>query len=543
MEPWYANSSPVITDCRGSYSFFFDLIAPLFEGQSNPHPLHRLCSLMRKMGVTYLVQETLQSNPAISIEEMALARRLKKKINCRATRITFFRSQSEVIPMEISQVGRDYCLAYVTIVQAYASDKLISVYIFESVVHTPSRWRQGGSTEPLPNYYISMARKFDFVIGAFGASIALSVDGSFFCQQNTITNVCAHSALRMAINNSKDYENDKLLTAEDINTLLEYDHIKKYFAKRNHTDGYKGLEGAEIGQVARHFGYRTHGGEFKKTEDIDYQDVIYPIIESGRPLILGITCPKEAHVVTVLGHTRNSDRWMPEAIRSYGASPQKPYISTASWVDHFIINDDNYGIFVTLHSEGIGSHKASQANLLSANLVIGIMPKEVVAEGSLVEHRMAHIFPRIVKTITAATSLSPEAKRWIDRLGEELVCRTLLQTPDNYCRYWAEAKDQRGKQITDSALSEMKLILPPRFWVTELTLPQLYAGNKRKLGDVINTCEKLSPDDLAESILGIILPGVGLFKKDGKLHDQVWEISGHLPLIRGEWSRNSSGEW
>ena len=63
-----------VVDCRKPDSFFFDLIKPPMvdaagDPQANSNPLHRVCSLMRKMKADSVIElvrmaERLKSRPA-----------------------------------------------------------------------------------------------------------------------------------------------------------------------------------------------------------------------------------------------------------------------------------------------------------------------------------------------------------------------------------------------------------------------------------------------------------------------------------------------
>src|SRR5207245_4114204 len=137
-----------------------------------------------------------------------------------------------------------------------------------------------------------------------------------------------------------------------------------------------------------------------------------------------------AHVLAVVGHTLNSDRWTPEARHGYGAFPISPYISTSAWADHFIVGDDNFGMYVTLPSESIRNMLVPKYNPnLNASLAIGLVPSDVNVTGYYVEQSAASLATKIIEH-TNPTALN----RWFHLLKEtrqresvqRLVCRTLL---------------------------------------------------------------------------------------------------------------------
>src|ERR1039457_2541055 len=91
MDGAFASSESKLVDCRKNFSFYFDLIEKELVGSNAP--IHRICTLMRKMRVEALLREELTLSKELNEERDAYAIRIDSAINtnARAVRFTFFR--------------------------------------------------------------------------------------------------------------------------------------------------------------------------------------------------------------------------------------------------------------------------------------------------------------------------------------------------------------------------------------------------------------------------------------------------------------------
>jgi hypothetical protein len=75
--------------------------------------------------------------------------------------------------------------------------------------------------------------------------------------------------------------------------------------------------------------------------------------------------------------------------------------------------------------------------------------------------------------------------------------------------------------------------MPEHVWVSEITLPHLYTGNKHKLGDVIVRANATDEEHSAvESFELAWFPGFIYFGSDNQI--LPWDVHTHVPLIREE---------
>ncbi len=108
-----------------------------------------------------------------------------------------------------------------------------------------------------------------------------------------------------------------------------------------------------------------------------------------------------------------------------------------------------------------------------------------------------------------------------------LVCRTLLIAKDDYLKfirtYSSKITEEQNKYLD---------ALPKYVWVSEVSLPDIFTGNKHKLGDVVVRAnatpqEHINGESLALAWFpGFVQLGHQLNWKEG------WAIETHIPLFR-----------
>ena len=522
MEDAFASKEEPLQSCESPVSLF-QLIESVWGGD-NSQPLHRFCSLMRKMKAKSFVQEELLANQELADEQEMVAKCFRSPVDTVATRLTFF-SQWADAPLTDENI-----LGYAVVVKIRCPDGKIKTHLLEAVVRPPSVVLLDAAKpfiKPITNYYVHNVRAFRTCVGTKRHPQIFTITGSFFTQQNQITSVCAHACLRMAMNSSPFVKCGKI-TNKQINDILGAD-----------TYG-QGLSQNQIVAVVRNLGCQCHSANFSNETGVEYDHFMYPSLESCFPTILGIEYWDRreqrvaGHVVTVLGHTINSDRWEPEAVRGYGGYPLKPYIPTAEWCDHYIISDDNFGMYSTLPTDAIRNYLVPAKNPnRHASMAVSIVPEDVTMPGYIAEQFAVDKATKLINTVRLQV---PNV--WHERLREKsdgLVCRTLLQTKRNYTSFVKHHAAQltAEQQSCFDSLSEY-------VWVSEVSLPDIYTANKHKLGDVVLRADATRQESSAGRSLALAwFPG---FIQIG-CHPNVspWAIGTHVPLIRS--TENPLLEW
>src|SRR5437660_1727073 len=130
MKDTFATTEPIVVDCRPGFSFFFDLIRNECGGLECA-PLHRVFTLMRKMGVQCFTREDLAPNQEILDEQDAAAIRTGGDVALKAVRLSFFRD----LPKQGSwqELAGKELLGYAVLVSMALPDGSARCFILESV--------------------------------------------------------------------------------------------------------------------------------------------------------------------------------------------------------------------------------------------------------------------------------------------------------------------------------------------------------------------------------------------------------------------------
>lgn len=312
-------------DCKAGYSFFRK-IDSLWGNLTPKHTLNRICTIMRGMKVETLIIEALHQRSAewqrLEQERVAISVRLGsalKKIE--AVKLTFLRKRAADNPTLISlaQAAKrgdaDVFLGYAIVVNVTVAKGVWS-YVFESVIRELGSWDDTDRWQPLPHHYLHVKKRFACEVG----NLSYEIIGTYFRQQNGITNVCAHACATMMLNNASLPIG--IITAEDLNHLLDFDHIARKFRVNKHCLGYEenlpaGPDLPHLKKIFNHYGYAAELLEF---DDLDkqrkFRSFLYGFVESQFPALLTFgsrdESPEEVgHVVPVVGHTLNLNSWLP----------------------------------------------------------------------------------------------------------------------------------------------------------------------------------------------------------------------------------------
>ena len=534
--------------CAPPYSFY-ELRDRLFEAAStSSEAFHRFLSLMRIVGATAFLEQELSVQEDIELEyEMrSTSSRCHGEVSFKAHRLIFaWIDEADAATVDATSLDDDHFVGYCTIVQLTLPDGMIHTYVFEAIVRPPGRPR----FEPKfivrslsPYYYFHCTKTFAFEIP--GRKNPITIQGSFFTQQNKLTHVCAHAAIRIALNSSSAFTSKTKLTNRHINEILglTFEKPESFIGTYSRDKQVKptretGLTKEEIIRVIELFGLATIL-DCQRNTNIEYDHFAYPYMESGWPVLVGLegtdfnTGEQLRHVVSILGHTLNPFQWSPLARRGYGTLPRMDYLSAVEWTDHFIISDEGFGMYQTLQSDSIRNIIVPAKNAsLHATFVVAITPKEVTFPGWQAESIAANMIRNFV-----SPARRNHFRGWFKRLSDcpNMVCRTLWVTRDEHRRELATHDDfHKFEQSTIEYLDQ----LPQAFWVTEISMPPLYCANGKKLGEVIIRCDgdhtQMKMEDAWNHVAMLWLPGVALFRLPSKdLISISWPIRSPAYMIR-----------
>jgi hypothetical protein len=502
----------------------FDFIERRF-GRSDTLP--RLLSQVRCLGGKTMILEELNLADDFREENEDLKIATGQTVRSRAFRLSFFGSEITTKRAIKHAADRDF-LGYAIIKKDNLVGKRDPCHVFESVLRK-SRY---------PNNFIRGEQSWTCSVH----DAAFTVKGYLYAQQNKVTNVCAHAAVRTA---AARFLRGGDLSYREMNRIVGIDHLT-----RKAKDG---LDSEEIAKILESVGARCIVGDFnlKRKPPAPFQKYVYGSIESGFPAIIffGTANSYDSyHAIPVFGHTFNRDTWVPNADRAYfRIGSETRYIPSDSWLSMFIGHDDNWGsnLCVPRHylqtkrhpKSASGFRNRSRSDVESVAFVIATIPKHVevgpLQAEAIGADYLFTILPQLPKV---------PANRWADRLerfGREhqLVLRPILISGRDYTRHLDRVEDWSGKRISPSWVSAIKSVVADRpLWMIELSIPELFSANKRKVGEVLLRADKkvVEERDLASFIIARLPGSFALYQGGGNSRPKYFFIpsglESHVPL-------------
>jgi len=389
-----------------------------------------------------------------------------------------------------------------SIIVNYLTDRESNAYLLYSIASIPQKHNFiDGKSIPLMNNYFHSTKDYTLAFSdKNGKNRKFKIRSAPFFQKNNITSFCMQSAMATILNNLS--KNNKLILPNHINEicgapfgsdlLFDKDKVLKVIRKKRfHT-----------GQIA--FDQKTTENLFKfllRNFGWPPSASVYPWMESGFPgFIVFHTRSGFLHVVPIIGHTLNTDSWQPEADIRYSRVVRFHFRSVSAWVDNFIIHDDNFGMYLCYPTAKLSERKDVRYNHNE---------KEKFLRKSKRRYLIDHVIFITRENIklnpdTLEIDLISDIRNWLERnknvaegenywlyrlINEKkapLVSRTLSIDKNEYMKSLKNA-DSEKKKIPRDLLRVIEKQLPNRFWLTEITLPDLYIANKSALISIVTT--------------------------------------------------------
>jgi len=476
------------------------------------HPvLRRIFSLARMLRYRSLLIEELSEAtcPLLAEENAALRLRRPNYEGSTAHRLSFWRC----LPDQPSEAG-DFIGYAIFKSDRYAGLPKPDDHIYEAVM-PPVRLEN-------QNNFIHCRRSY--VVQTVAGE--QTVSGVLYAQQNNLTFVCAHVALRSAL--------ACLLPEADItyarmNGLAGVDHQTRLVG-----DGAGGLSPNELELILSGLGVHhekiIHEPSLGLDLPTEFQRDLYGFIESGCPALVGFELedpnPGPAgsprHVVPIIGHTFNDDAWVPDAQRHYFGN-QLRYFSSESWLSSYVLHDDNFGPYYCLPR-----HFLKKDNF---RIILG-MQRQATAYSASDAEAVGFDF------LNAIARAAPTAGQdWYDRFTVYarqglLVLRCLLMERTDYVRHLREVRSWEGVPLEAATITRLENNLPERFWMIEASAQELFTASRRKFGEILLSCTIPLPRPLNPSVLlAARLPGMLLINQAGALANETTALQGHTPIF------------
>lgn len=532
-----SNAKTKTKSCELPYSFYHDLIpnfwhSPVDERERGTFGW--ICTLARKMGAKSFIVENVIDRADVQQEigfiyEHRDAEDHTGEVG--AVAITFT-SRSAKSKKSLSELGK-HILAQAIIV-SYPRHGRPHSYVFEGNVRVPGR---GKPEATLLNNYLPMAR--DLTVRVVGTDYSLK--GIFFCQQNGTTTACAHSAVKVVVHGASDEK----LSASRLNDLLDGDAVGG------------GTTTLKLVAAFERLGMRPTLYDFTKRRGGQLDNpwtLLCSAVEAGSPALLIFRTGAEQidHVLPILGYTVNSDEWHPHASDLYRLK-EEGFVSSSEWIDHLIINDDLTGPLYCLSQSWLKQARSTKipadtkakprgrksAGPLIPTAAITLLPDQVDISATLAENLAYAAFQKLLPGVDGILDLNDRWWRYLLDKEPRPVFRTTIIEKERYFEHLSKMHDASHSSTEDETLGALREALPSVFWLCEISLPNLYAGNRAKLGEIFIRPSPRKWKNELETVKGFRFPGVIGWQKDGNFFVEPCGLVSHFRLI----GQSAQQEW
>jgi len=518
-------SAPEITPIERPFSLF----SFLEHSFPNVPTLRRILSQVRSHGGKTLVVEQLNIADAedLTEENEDIAKRFGAVPTSHAWRLSFFTKKFDA-QSKLESVGDKDFIGYAIIKRDEVPGGPSVDRIYESVLR-PSRQEHN---------YIRAPQKWSCCVGP----TAFQVCGYLYAQQNNMTNVCAHVACRTA---AARFHKDGDMTYREMNGLpgVNVDHVNRTVGEG------QGLNSDEMIKILEAAGARCVVGDYVQPKPpVPFQKLLYGSVESGYPAIICFATKSGAtHAVPVFGHTFNEDTWVPRAEGLYfRVGAQTEYIPSESWLSTYIAHDDNCGSNYCIPRHFLYAKRQCD------NWPTGAQPCDM--ESECVAYVIAtlpsdvHLNPLQAEVIgvdylfSMLSQLQDLAEPWGRRLdfyakNDQLVIRPILIDISTYVQHLEMGRDWDHHRFDKKQLDALRAARPQRVWMVELSVPELFSANRRKVGEVLLLAD-VAPStkrDFGNFLLARI-PGYFVLHAGGTATNPQYNlfstgVEGHFPLF------------
>jgi len=330
---------------------------------------------------------------------------------------------------------------------------------------------------------------------------------------------------------------------------VKIDHVRK---KAGGPDG-TGLTADEIVSILEAAGANCTRADYTEAtantrEPPPFQKYLYGSIESGYPVIICFgTSNQDHHAIPLFGHTFNEDTWVPSAEISYfrvGAGTA--YVPSESWLSTYLGHDDNWGSNFCVPRNFLYTRRRCKDRPAHAPLcnmqdecvahVISTLPKSVKINGLRAEVIGSDFL------FSMLPQLPHPGKSWESRLevsakANRLVLRAILIDSQDYVKHLAKVSDWAGCLFSRNEIQALSALSKEKLWMIELSVPELFSANRRKVGEVLIRAEMPPSNtrDFSTFVLGR-LPGYFAIYTGGGSSNPLYQfipngVSGHVELF------------
>ncbi|RJX20397.1 MAG: hypothetical protein C4575_06570 [Desulforudis sp.] len=472
---------------------FFDLIESRFGDYDS---IRRIFSLARSFNAATLIIESLPPAGIIEEENNDILVRYSDYHNDALLRLSFWATEL-ASDTGLESCSNDALVGYAILKHdLIASNNFDRWHVFEAVF----------AKYPHEHNCVPRAREYRLTVGdkSFG------IEGILYCQQNGLNKACAQVAMRSLLSAVLP-ESD--ISYRTLNQLAE--KVSPGF------DPGQGLSVPQIRGILNELKINFNDIDYCQGDDnlrnaLPYQKFAYAGLESGCGALVGFRLAgrelqEEAkHIIPFYGHTFNKDTWVPNAEISYfHIGEGVGYVPSESWTSSFIGHDDNFGPNFCIPRLYIDGDKVDYVvELFRPGVCYGGIQAEAIALNIL---------------YSLLPSLYQAQNKWISRLlqwtqKQQVVFRAQAVTAQEFAAHLESLADWEGRKEKHDLPGALARGMPEIVWAVEISTPQLFPANERKLGEIVLDATQ-RPDlsqtsDFFNIFLFARLPGIYLLGGD-----------------------------
>lgn len=361
--------------------------------------------------------------------------------------------------------------------------------------------------DPHMDVYVPCRREYTVPIDA---DLSKTVTAFPYVQQDGNCIVCAGAALSsMAWHLSPEKE----LSGPD------FESLGSDVLPLGRTFPNPGMYLTQISHCIRQMGYSPVLEPLDDEENtLNLLEMIYPYVESGTPVFVGIKTQDSAHAMIVIGHTFRQDRWLAETFSSYYGGKCAQYKTNVDWIDGLVVQDDNCGPYITAPSSLFETPVCQYmlAPVGSSDYLTGAEAQKYVGEDLLYGALRNYLFRLQDSKRSQADDeayIDETTATWFEEFLHQYCANALvLRTYMCESEEWRKQARRHPYMEDDSAADLLdNLELPERVWVVEISWPQIFCHKRHRCGEIlVDPTDKptLSTHALKQLWLWIHLPGL-----------------------------------
>lgn len=497
----------------------------LYSSEFNSHrPLQRIFSLARRAGCDRLLFENIKLREEDIVPSVRTFFAQETRSN--ALRISFLKRLDKKRREDFPESSHYKMVGYVVFLRGIGSFSVQPGQVYEAVLDPCWKTRDAG-----PFVHCAHNYEVETSIGLF------CVKGVLYTQQNTNSTFCLHAAMRTALS--------CVLPENDIKYGEIISAIEKHLKVKNPAeDGLFEKDSYVVKELVALLKDLSRGQtdciplQLERNSEFFYR-VLYEWIESGVPVILGYNYSshpgiQEGHAVTLIGHTFDDHIWAPAANQMYfpGNGISMAFSSSESYVNSFVLHDDNCGPYLTLPKNFFNNERFFTNN--NSPIIFGLPRRRMAIDGNEAEH-LAH---QALNSLFVSLIIEEDSKNksWFDILYRHfllnrLVLRSFTISYEKYMTYLTNEV-----HIEPRHLEKISQEIPKNqvFWMVEISCHELFGISKLKFGEVLLYDIDVSKNgkNKVQNVFAMArLPQVIFFDLDGGKKFLDTEVDKHTPLI------------